>query len=341
MTKGISEDGSITTSNNNNNNSNQQDLPEINEQNSKILRTLIHQQLDEIRTGNAYVEHELQPDCFDKLLTDDETFEKFETMTGKKWMEIEILDQDQTSLNGGKLNKKRKQYVTAIRNERHFVRMEIDNYTKNTASLAGDEVSRRRRRRGNDGEDDTVSSLSESKVSSKSDKRKKKHKKSKKKKQKEKKKSKKSKKRKRDGEDDNDNVEDDEDSEQSGSEVDTTNDVESKTTAPLTASTKTNIHNRSQKIKNNQDDDQEREERRKHFEEEKEKVLSSIPKKIRKQFREPAFGKWGKEYLPALILGPYDVAPGPVRMQYMNMMKKVRIMFILKYNPNDVNSFVY
>ena len=320
MTKSISEDSN--TNNNNNNNTNQQGLPEINEQNSKILRTLIHQQLDEIRTGNAYVEHELQPDCFDKLLTDVETLEKFETMTGKKWMEIEIMDQDQTSLNGGKLNKKRKQYVTAIRNERHFVRMEIENYTKNTASLAGDEDSRRRRRRGNDGEDDTVSSLSESKVSSKSDRRKKKHKKSKKKKQKEKKKSKKSKKRKRDEGGDNDNEEEDDDSDQSGSEVDTTNDVESKTSAPLTASTTKNKHD--------DDDDEEREKRRKRFEEEKEKVLSSIPKKTRKLFREPAFGKWGKEYLPVLILGPYDVAPGTVRTQFMDMMKKVRKVILLK-----------
>lgn len=254
-------------------------------------------------------------------------------MTGKKWMNVDIMDE--TSLNGGKLNKKRKQYITAIKLESHFVKREIENYTK--LSQNGDEDSQRRRRKANAGaEEDTVSSLSESKVSSSSHKRKKKHKKSKKKKQrekqKEKKKAKKSKKRKRDHqheEFDEDDDEDDLSGDSSSSDVDTAmNDVDLKAAAPLSESANAEKH------RGKKSNDKLMEERRKQFEQERDEIINNIPKEVKNQFKECGFAKWNKDWLPIMFLGPFDVAPGPVRDQWMAMVEKVRFgNFVM--NAND------
>ncbi len=267
--------------------------PEVDEKNKNILRNLIHQQLDEIRTGNAYVEHELNSDCFSKLLVDNDIYSKFEVMTAKKWMDVDLMSNHECGLNGGKLNKKRKQYVTAIKAVSDFVRMEIEQYTASAADGDTHHAA----------EEDTVSSLSESKVSSTSQRQKKKSKKSKKErrdkkdKKKDKKKSKKSKKRKRG-----------QDSEvEEGSDSDT-EEIESRT-ASLADGAKQNI----------------REEEKAKFEKERSEILSKVPDRVKNQFRQLGFAKWGKDVLPVMFLGPYDVAPGSVRDTWMKMVKNVRI----------------
>mmetsp|Transcript_5331 Transcript_5331/g.7911 ORF Transcript_5331/g.7911 Transcript_5331/m.7911 type:complete len:927 (-) Transcript_5331:116-2896(-) len=274
------------------NSSQNQQLPEVNDKSKNILRNLIHQQLDEIRTGNAYVEHELQPDCFSKLLVDNDVYSKFELMTARKWMDVDLMANQEIGLNGGKLNKKRKQYVNAIKKVEGFVRTEIEQYTASAAD--GDAHGHGHAHRGG-AEEDTVSSLSESKVSSTSQRRKKKSKKSKKKKMKDKRKAKKSKKRKRDQASDG------------GSDSDLM-DVDSQSASLTDGGNHSKV----------------REDQKARFEEEKRRVLSMIPASVSKQFRTLGFAKWTKDFLPVMFLGPYDVAPGPVRNQWMAMLKNTK-----------------
>jgi len=55
------------------------------------------------------------------------------------------------------------------------------------------------------------------------------------------------------------------------------------------------------------------------FEQYKEDVLSRVPKSVKSRFREGAFSRWGKDWLPVLELGPFDVEPGPVRDMWLEM----------------------
>ena len=288
---------SVSGGENNADDSSLQNLPEVNEKSQPILRNMIHQQLDEIRTGMAYVEHELQADCFSRLLTDDDIYSKFEVMTAKNWMDVDIMSNHESGLNGGKLNKKKKQYICAIRAESDFVRRMIEQYTASHESPTEHTGGRDAH---HNTEVDTVSSLSESKVSSSSHKRKKKSKKHKKKKQKEKKKARKTKKRKRDQRDQS--------SEESSDDVDM-GDGESRTRS-LT--------------EGKQSQSRIYEEKKAQFEEEKRKILKSIPPDTKNYFRELGFAKWGRDWLPCMFLGPYDLAPGPVREKWMEMREKVR-----------------
>jgi len=57
----------------------------------------------------------------------------------------------------------------------------------------------------------------------------------------------------------------------------------------------------------------------KKFEKEKQATLSKIPEYIKKDFRQIGFTKWGKQMLPVIELGPYDVEPGCVRNQWIKM----------------------
>ncbi len=56
---------------------------------------------------------------------------------------------------------------------------------------------------------------------------------------------------------------------------------------------------------------------------EKSEWLDRIPKEIKSRFRECGFSKWGKEWLPVLELGPFDVEPGPVRDMWFEMFRNV------------------
>ena len=61
----------------------------------------------------------------------------------------------------------------------------------------------------------------------------------------------------------------------------------------------------------------------------RDEVLSQIPKSIRKRFRQGGFSKWGKDWLPVIELGPFDVEPGPVRDMWMDMFHNVRFLRVL------------
>ena len=52
-------------------------------------------------------------------------------------------------------------------------------------------------------------------------------------------------------------------------------------------------------------------------------VLAKVPDTIKKRFREGGFSKWGKDWLPVLEIGPFDVEPGPVRTMWMEMFQNV------------------
>jgi hypothetical protein len=54
-------------------------------------------------------------------------------------------------------------------------------------------------------------------------------------------------------------------------------------------------------------------------------LLSRVPESVKSRFREGGFCRWRKdEWLPVLELGPFDVAPGPVRDLWLEMFEKVR-----------------
>lgn len=59
------------------------------------------------------------------------------------------------------------------------------------------------------------------------------------------------------------------------------------------------------------------------FEAYRDDIISQIPKSIRKRFRQGGFSKWGKDWLPVIELGPFDVEPGPVREMWMDMFHNV------------------
>ncbi|KAL7538830.1 hypothetical protein ACHAXR_008808 [Thalassiosira sp. AJA248-18] len=55
------------------------------------------------------------------------------------------------------------------------------------------------------------------------------------------------------------------------------------------------------------------------FEQYKADLLSRVPKSVKSRFREGGFSRWGKDWLPVLELGPFDVEPGPVREMWLEM----------------------
>lgn len=266
-------------------------LPTINDSNRMILRSMIFQKLNEIHTRNAFEGYELNPDSFSKLLTDEDIYSKFEATIATNWMNVEVMASGESGLNGGQLKKKKKQYQTAIHAESNFVKGIIEDFTIQSSSQDKGDLEL-----DENNEQQTVSSLSETQVSSSSQKRKKKKlKKHKKKNKKDKKKSRKSKKSKKD------KISED------SSDVDVTDgDGESKNTSLV-----------------EQGKDAKYQHRKAIFEQEKKQLLKQIPKEVKAMFRSVGFCKWNKSYLPVMILGPYDVAPGNLRDLWMEMKANV------------------
>jgi hypothetical protein len=60
------------------------------------------------------------------------------------------------------------------------------------------------------------------------------------------------------------------------------------------------------------------------FEEERDDILSQTPKHIKAVFGQMALAGWSGKAYPALALSPFDVPPGSVREQWMNMFENVR-----------------
>jgi hypothetical protein len=64
--------------------------------------------------------------------------------------------------------------------------------------------------------------------------------------------------------------------------------------------------------------------RKADFEQGRDEILDQVPEKVKARFGQICFSKWGKEFLPLLVLNPYDVPPGVVRDQWLTMKEKVR-----------------
>ena len=65
------------------------------------------------------------------------------------------------------------------------------------------------------------------------------------------------------------------------------------------------------------------------FEAFREDILSKIPNKVKNRFRQGGFSRWGKDWLPALEIGPFDVEPGPVRSMWMEMFHNVSFSHVV------------
>ena len=59
------------------------------------------------------------------------------------------------------------------------------------------------------------------------------------------------------------------------------------------------------------------------FERYKSDILARVPQDVKSRFREGGFSRWGKDWLPVLELGPFDVEPGPVRDMWLDMLDNV------------------
>lgn len=264
-----------------------EEIPSLNQE---LIASLIHQKLDEIRSGDLYVKSGIGPNDVTTLLTHEENYKKFEGIIGKTWMDIAMVQNGESGLNGGKLNRKKKMYVRALRRDVTFVQSQIDHYVKHTLGynvkndVEDGESSL-------DGEEETISSLSDNKSSNS------KAKKRKKKKRKKDKKKKRKKKRKHDEED----------------EAMLENDDASMESRQLTPREEKRLERR---LKLAQE----------MFEETRKEVIAKIPQDVKDDFRQIGFSKWGKEYLPILQVGPYDVGPGGVRDQWMMMFENVSLL---------------
>lgn len=66
-------------------------------------------------------------------------------------------------------------------------------------------------------------------------------------------------------------------------------------------------------------------EQAKRFNEFKNKILHSIPRDVRADFKQIGFVKWDGHYHCVLQLGPFDVCPGEVRDLWMKMYHEVSV----------------
>lgn len=268
-----------------------EEIPSLNQE---LVASLIHQKLDEIRSGDLYVQSGIGPNDVTTLLTHEENYKKFEGIIGKTWMDIAMVQNGESGLNGGKLNRKKKMYVKALRRDVTFVQSQIDHYVQHTLGYNVNDVEDGES--SLDGEEETISSLSDNKSSSS------KAKKRKKKKRKKDKKKKRKKKRKHDEED----------------EAMLENDDASMESRQLTPREEKRLERR---LKLAQE----------MFEETRKEVIARIPQDVKDDFRQIGFSKWGKEYLPIMQVGPYDVGPGGVRDQWMVMFENVSLLHTLVY----------
>lgn len=60
------------------------------------------------------------------------------------------------------------------------------------------------------------------------------------------------------------------------------------------------------------------------FDQYKSDILKRVPKSVKSRFQQGGFSRWGKDWLPILELGPFDVEPGPVRDMWFSMFKNTQ-----------------
>ena len=59
------------------------------------------------------------------------------------------------------------------------------------------------------------------------------------------------------------------------------------------------------------------------FELQRTEIYDTLSASYKRMFGQIIFAKWKKVYLPALVLSPYSVPPGPVRTMWMEKFEKV------------------
>ena len=60
------------------------------------------------------------------------------------------------------------------------------------------------------------------------------------------------------------------------------------------------------------------------FESHRSDIYDVLSASYKQMFGQIIFAKWKKIYLPALVLSPYSVPPGPVRTMWMDKFEKVK-----------------
>lgn len=60
------------------------------------------------------------------------------------------------------------------------------------------------------------------------------------------------------------------------------------------------------------------------FEEARDMIMADVPDSTKESFGQIYFSKWGKQFLPCLVMNPYSVPPGGVRDMWLDMYDKVR-----------------
>jgi hypothetical protein len=67
---------------------------------------------------------------------------------------------------------------------------------------------------------------------------------------------------------------------------------------------------------------------KKAFENEMARILGEVPEEHKAKWGQIGMGRWQKEWLPCLIMGPYDVCPAsPMRTQWLKMFENVSIPY--------------
>lgn len=64
------------------------------------------------------------------------------------------------------------------------------------------------------------------------------------------------------------------------------------------------------------------------LEEKKARILSETPPGYNDLFGQMGFTKYTKGYFPCLVLNPFDVPPGPVRNEWLDLFEKVSSAFL-------------
>merc|ERR1711915_512225 len=68
----------------------------------------------------------LGEECFSTVLTNEKYYDVFTNILGTAWMDIHIATNTEKGLNGGKMKRKKKKFIKAVRQAREFVRPEIE-----------------------------------------------------------------------------------------------------------------------------------------------------------------------------------------------------------------------
>jgi hypothetical protein len=97
-----------------------------------------------------------------------------------------------------------------------------------------------------------------------------------------------------------------------------------------------NVKKRKAEAKSTKDIDIERAAAKAEFEAKKAEVDEHMPQSYRDMFGQIGFFRWSKTLLPVLILDPFDVPPGEVRILWLEYFDRVSVFLCLQSH-----SFLY